>query len=131
MSSHMLRVVGRQWRAASRSDLRHRCSLLSALLLLGTLVLSLVSAVGVQAATFNPTDAASLITAVGTAGTNTITLTGGTTYTLTTVNNTVGGANGLPVIAAGSNVTINGNGATITRSGGTAFRFFNVATGGR
>ncbi|MHB8644304.1 MAG: choice-of-anchor Q domain-containing protein [Thermomicrobiales bacterium] len=54
-------------------------------------------------------------------------------YTLTTVDNAdVTGPNGLPVIVAGSNLTINGNGATIQRStiiGTQRFRFFEVAAG--
>src|SRR5262249_4066233 len=56
--------------------------------------------------------------------------------TLTTVNNTVDGANGLPSII--SDITINGNGYTIERdaalacpAGGTAdFRIFQVAANG-
>ena len=53
-------------------------------------------------------------------------------YTLTAVNNTTDGANGLPVIASGNNLTIVGNGDTIRRSlvaGTPAFRLFDVAAG--
>jgi hypothetical protein len=83
--------------------------------------------------------AADLITDIGLAnaagGTNTITLTAppSSPYTLTAVNNTTDGPNGLPVIAAGDNLTIVGNGDTIERStasGTPAFRLFDVAGGG-
>ena len=50
-------------------------------------------------------------------GSNTITLVAGTTFTLTAVDNTTDGSgNGLPVIAANDNLTIQGNGDTIARS---------------
>jgi hypothetical protein len=57
---------------------------------------------------------------------DTISLAAGCTYTLTTADNPGGGSgsNGLPVIA--KTLTIAGNGATITRSGATQFRFFEV-----
>src|SRR5579864_1975236 len=87
-------------------------------------------------------DASSLITAIQDAvnagGTQTIDLTSACTYTLTTVNNVSGlDANGLPLITNSVNLTINGNGATITRSAATsidvptgpAFRFFEIARG--
>jgi hypothetical protein len=83
--------------------------------------------------------AADLITDIGLAnaagGANTITLSAppSSPYTLTAVNNTNDfGANGLPVIAAGNNLTIVGNGDTIQRStasGTPAFRLFKVAGG--
>src|SRR5262249_3505405 len=65
-------------------------------------------------------------------GANTITLAANTTFDLTAVNNTVNGANGLPVIGASKavNLTIVGNGDTIDRStaaGTPAFRLFDVA----
>jgi hypothetical protein len=66
-------------------------------------------------------------------GSNTITLVAGTTFTLTAVNNTTDGANGLPVVGAADNLTIAGNGGTITRStqnGTPAFRLLDVAIGG-
>jgi hypothetical protein len=61
---------------------------------------------------------------------DTILLATGCTYTLTTVdNNDQGfGANGLPVIQKGLN--IGGSNATITRSGTTTFRFFDIAAAG-
>jgi hypothetical protein len=62
-------------------------------------------------------------------GSNTITLVAGTTFTLTAVNNTTDGATGLPVIAAQDNLTIQGNGDTITRStvsGTPDFRLLDV-----
>ncbi|HKB39511.1 MAG TPA: hypothetical protein VKD72_23950, partial [Gemmataceae bacterium] len=58
-------------------------------------------------------------------GKNTINLTS-TTYTLTAVDNTTDGPTGLPVIAPGDQLTIDGNGATITRSAGR-FRLLDVA----
>jgi hypothetical protein len=71
-------------------------------------------------------------TANSTSGGGTVTLPTGCTFKLTTVNNTVQGSNGLPVIT--NKVTVNGNGATITRSSGAPnFRFFfvsSVAPGG-
>ena len=65
-------------------------------------------------------------------GSNTIELVAGKTFTLTAVDNTTNGANGLPVIVAGDNLTIVGNGDTIQRSTDPdtpAFRFFDVAAG--
>jgi predicted outer membrane repeat protein len=61
--------------------------------------------------------------------TSTIILTAPTTsrYLLTAVDNTSNGANGLPVIKKG--LTIVGNGDTIERSSGPAFRLFDVAAG--
>src|SRR5689334_16521431 len=49
-------------------------------------------------------------------GPDTITLTAGATYTLTAVNNSTDGANGLPVITDGGGLTIVGNGATVARN---------------
>jgi len=65
-------------------------------------------------------------------GSNTITLTAGSTFKLSAVDNSINGPNGLPAIAAGDDLTIIGNGDTIQRtSGGTpAFRLFSVTTGG-
>jgi len=66
-------------------------------------------------------------------GSNTIALVANTAFTLTAVDNTTdNGGNGLPVIAANDNLTIQGNGDTIARStasGTPAFRLFDVATG--
>ena len=66
-------------------------------------------------------------------GANTITLATQTTFTLTQANNTSDGApTGLPVIAAGNNLTIFGNNDTIQRSsviGTPYFRLFDVASG--
>jgi predicted outer membrane repeat protein len=69
----------------------------------------------------------------GADGTNNITLTAPTTasYTLTAVNSTTDGANGLPVIRNRDHLTIIGNGDTIERSaasGTSAFRLFAVAS---
>ncbi|MHB8647571.1 MAG: choice-of-anchor Q domain-containing protein, partial [Thermomicrobiales bacterium] len=108
---------------------------------LGTLVVMMVvvplgELVIVRAATFNPPDAATLIAAIGTANgngqDNVINLTSGGTYTIGVVNNgAAGDENGLPVIASsGHTLTINGNGATITRGGSAPnFRFFTVNSG--
>ena len=49
------------------------------------------------------------------------------TYALGKVDNAWYGPNGLPAIS--SDVTINGNGATIERTGTTTFRFFYVSSG--
>lgn len=58
-----------------------------------------------------------------------ITLTGGCTYMLTSVNNSTNGDNGLPVIT--SPISIEGNGALITRSvSAPAFRIFYVSATG-
>jgi autotransporter family porin len=61
---------------------------------------------------------------------DTINLAAGCTYTLTTSDNpgSGSGSNGLPVIK--KTLTIAGNGATITRSAATQFRFFEVSIGG-
>ena len=77
-----------------------------------------------------PCSAASLISAINSANTGggTLTLTSGCTYTLTAKNNTTDGGVGLPVIKA--RITIQGNGATITRSGSVAFHLLDVASAG-
>jgi hypothetical protein len=71
-------------------------------------------------------------------GSNTITLAAGKTFTLTAVNNTdvdnrgARDANGLPIIAANDNLTIQGNGDSIARSvyqGTPEFRLLDVAPG--
>jgi hypothetical protein len=65
-------------------------------------------------------------------GANTITLSPGTKFTLTAVDNTTDGATGLPVIAANDTLTITGNGDTIERStvaATPAFRLLDVAAG--
>jgi len=60
---------------------------------------------------------------------DTVILTAGCTYTLTAVNNTSDGNNGLPSIT--STLTISGNGATIVRdSAAPAFRILHVGSGG-
>src|SRR5262249_49141033 len=68
-----------------------------------------------------------------TAEADTIMLDAGKTFSLTEVNNRgTDGWNGLPVIAAGEDLTIIGNGAIIERStaiGTPAFRLFDVAGG--
>ena len=62
-------------------------------------------------------------------GPTTIDLTAGCTYTLTDIDNSVDGDNGLPDINA--DITIFGNGATLARaSDAPPFRFFHVNEGG-
>jgi hypothetical protein len=64
---------------------------------------------------------------------DTITLVAGKTFTLTASNNITEGANGTPVVTAGSTIHIIGNGDVIERSsaiGTPAFRLFDVAAGG-
>ncbi|MEM7017108.1 MAG: hypothetical protein AAF512_07170 [Pseudomonadota bacterium] len=96
----------------------------------------------VSAATINVTGGCNLVDAItaantdaavggcptGDTGTDTIVLTSNDTITLTTVNNMSDGNNGLPSIT--SPIIINGNNATILRSGMTAFRIFQVARAG-
>src|SRR4051812_40668751 len=67
-------------------------------------------------------------------GSNTITLAPGTTFNLSAVDNQInpGGGNGLPVIAAGDDLAIIGNGDVIQRStarGTPEFRLFNMDAG--
>jgi hypothetical protein len=69
----------------------------------------------------------SAISAANRAG-GTVTLATRCTYRLTARNNGTDGGTGLPVIT--KNVTVRGNGTTITRSGKAAFRLFDVAAGG-
>jgi hypothetical protein len=62
---------------------------------------------------------AALVAANGNGQADVINLAAGGTYTLTTIDNSSNGANGLPVIAndaGGLDLTINGNGATIQRN---------------
>jgi chitodextrinase len=104
-------------------------------LLIAAVTGSMVVSQPAMAATV-PCSASALILAVstanGTRGGGTVTLTSGCVYTLTAVNNTTdAGGVGLPVISG--NVTIQGNGATITRStasGTPVFRLFDVASAG-
>jgi Ricin-type beta-trefoil lectin domain len=74
----------------------------------------------------------SLISAISTANTtpadSSISLASGCVYSLTAANNATDGGTGLPVITG--QVSIQGNGATITRSATAAFRLFDVASGG-
>src|SRR5262245_38316079 len=63
---------------------------------------------------------------------DTISLAAGKTFTLTAVNNSTYGDNGLPVITPGEDLTVVGNGATVERSrakGTPAFRLLNVDVG--
>jgi hypothetical protein len=95
----------------------------------------LVGATGASAATLTAAcsgttgDPVSLVDAIAAAnasgGSNVVALGRGCVYTLTTVNNNWYGPNGLPPIA--SDITIEGNGATIQRAAGAPnFRLFFV-----
>ena len=115
--------------------LRHR-ALLPLFALFAALAAPVMSLESVRADTYSPANGDQLRFVINQANmngaaANTIVLAAGTTYTLTVVDNgTSSDANGLPIIT--SNLTINGNGATITRSaaGGTPnFRLFTVAPG--
>jgi hypothetical protein len=85
-----------------------------------------------EAAVTVPCSAASLISAISTANTTpadaALSLTSGCVYSFSAADNSTDGGNALPVITG--SVSITGNGATITRSGSTAFRLFDVASGG-
>jgi hypothetical protein len=76
-----------------------------------------------------PSLVAAITAANSASGGGSVTLASGCVYSLTAANNTVDGGNGLPVITG--QVTIDGSGATITRSSTAAFRLFDVASGGR
>jgi len=76
---------------------------------------------------------ADINTANGNDEADTINLTAGATYTLVSVNSALTGSNGLPIIALdgvpANSLTINGNGATITRDAAApTFRFLAVDT---
>jgi probable HAF family extracellular repeat protein/predicted outer membrane repeat protein len=82
-----------------------------------------------------PCSASALIDAINTANSteevDTLELSAGCTYTLTSAasNTSLNGPNGLPIVT--SEITIIGNGATITRdSSAPAFRIFQVGDGG-
>ena len=85
-----------------------------------------------EAAVTVPCSASSLISAISTANTTpadaALSLTSGCVYSFSAAGNSTDGGNALPVITG--SVSITGNGATITRSGSTAFRLFDVASGG-
>src|SRR6266568_686726 len=91
----------------------------------------------VRAQSFSPMTVAQLIAAITTANSNnadnTITLVAGATFTLAAANNGApGDESGLPRITTSHTLTINGNGATIERSGvpsTPAFRIFAVDNG--
>lgn len=122
---------------------RRRIQRTSGLTLAGiALSLSLSSAPTVEAATITVGGGCTLVDAITAANTDSptggctagsgadnIILSGGT-YSLTTVNNTAGDGygNGLPLIT--TEMTIEGNGATIQRTGAPEFRLFEVASGG-
>jgi hypothetical protein len=122
-------MVRRNWPYRG-ADLRMRRAR-SALLLFASVtavVLGLVPAPAL-AATINVAcgDVPGLVAAItGAAPGDTISLAAGCTYTLTAADNPGlgSGSNGLPVIT--KTLTIEGNNATITRSGATQFRFFEV-----
>jgi predicted outer membrane repeat protein len=94
----------------------------------GTVALSGAAAAAVAV----PCSSSSLISAISTANTtpadDSLSLTSGCVYSFTAADNATDGGNALPVITG--SVSIAGNGATITRSGSTAFRLFDVASAG-
>jgi Ricin-type beta-trefoil lectin domain len=99
----------------------------------GTAAGAFVALGGVAAAAVSvPCSTASLVSAISTANTtaadDSLSLTSGCVYSLTAANNGTDGGNGLPVVTG--QVSIAGNGATITRSATAAFRLFDVASGG-
>jgi chitodextrinase len=104
-------------------------------IIVGSLLASTLVAVATPTAQAAPVpcSASSLVSAIGAVASSggTVTLTAGCTYTLTTVNSTVDGPSAFADIVG--NVTVVGNGATVTRSnaGGTPdFRFFIIDDGG-
>jgi hypothetical protein len=87
-------------------------------------------------ASFTAATVAELVAAINAAnlagGANTITLAPGAAFSLTAADNPTDGGNGLPVIAAGDDLTILGSGDVIERStaaGTPAFRLVDVAAG--
>jgi hypothetical protein len=89
-----------------------------------------------RAATLSASNVAELIAAIDSANQtpepDTITLVAGRTYTLTAPHNETNGPNGLPSIAAGSTLTLLGNGSVIERSTAAEtprFRLFDVEAG--
>lgn len=82
---------------------------------------------GDAAAVSVPCSAATLVHDLSTVSSTsgTVTLASGCVYKLTAKNNSTDGGTGLPVI--NGNVTVQGNGATITRSATAPFRLFDVA----
>ncbi len=73
-------------------------------------------------------DVPALVAAITTANgdtNDTISLAAGATYTLVAPDN---GINGLPIVT--SKMSVQGNGATVTRGGAPAFRIFEVGAGG-
>src|SRR5262245_60853942 len=87
-------------------------------------------------ANFTASNVAALVADINAAnllgGANTITLAPGAIFTLTAADNATDGGNGLPVVAAGDDLTIVGSGDLIERSaaaGTPAFRLLDVAAG--
>jgi len=80
-------------------------------------------------------DVSGLIAAINTANSNgqadTITLAANCTYVLGAVDNNANGPNGLPAILndGGNPLTINGNGASLTRTSENSLRFFYILAG--
>jgi hypothetical protein len=113
----------------SRSTSRSIVTALAPALLAGGMVTAAAGAAqaAVACSTSSLVSAISSVSAKG----GTVTLASKCTYTLTARNNTTDGGTGLPVIKG--NVTVQGSGATITRSTAAAtpaFRIFDVASGG-
>jgi len=89
----------------------------------GDAVCSLIDAIQVANGSATDSDCG-----VGDAGPDTILLAGGTTYNIVISNNNTDGDNGLPSIT--TPITIEGNGAVISRSGVSNYRLFHTAAGG-
>ena len=118
-------------RLASSSSVRARALAVAGAVVGLSVYTGIVAIPAVEAANV-PCDSASLVNALtpisGSGQSGTLSLAAGCTYTMTAVNNTFDGPNAFPDILG--SVTIIGNGATITRSGSTPFRFFVVDDGG-
>ncbi len=125
-------LTGRRHVTRSRLNVRTRLAVAAALTTgaLGSLAVTQPAMAAAIPCTVAGLTAA-ITTANGTPGGGTVTLPSGCVYTLTATNNSTDGGTGLPVITG--KVTLQGNGATITRStasGTPAFRVFDVATAG-
>jgi probable HAF family extracellular repeat protein len=112
-----------------------RCTLVPQCLA-ATGVALFTSASPADAAMLHAGDVAELIAAIDAANQtpepDTITLVAGSTYTLTAPHNETNGPSGLPSIAAGSTLTLLGNGSVIERSMAAEtprFRLFDVEAG--
>jgi hypothetical protein len=113
------------WAPLARATRRVGCPIIAAVLGVAALPYTAGAAVFTVAAG----DVLGLVSAITTANGNgtddTIDLAAAATYGLTAPDN---GLNGLPVVT--SKIAIHGNGATVARTGASAFRIFEVGAGG-